>query len=240
MAKSTMQELGLKADEKVLVDYNQPVPEEFSPAPPPPYPGDYRFRLPKDVTASWAKREVEIVEGKGKVERVELVFDSADPLVIVNSPGGKTDDEPYQCRISNVERNRARKGDPPIYVSDMTYLLRALGSTAKPAKNAEFVAEMNKYGGREFVAAIEWSARCNKDRQVYVEVAGEDGSTSLSPGIAEDGSPVNGCGQAYYMNQWPRGEDGRYKERVTCACGNILRPFGNPRNFRATQKEAGK
>ena len=231
MAKKSINELTKKTDQVEALPAE--IPPEYSPAPPPPYPGRYHLRTPPSMAAIYDEFEATIRRGDQEktVTRVAALFDKDDPLTIVNSPGGNHNGEPLQTRISNAERNRAKRTDPPLLLSDGTYFLRALGEKP-PANgdNAAFVTLMVKQANKEFMADWEWSGYCNPERQIYVDSEG-----ALVPAVDEANQPLQGCGERYYLNQWPRGADGKYLERLTCKCGASLRPFGALRNFSAVK-----
>jgi hypothetical protein len=233
MAKKSINELGLVAQPTAEIGEN--VPEEFSSAPPPPYPGTYRFKLPTadrlKVMFDTFEREV---DGK-KVQFVQVIFDKDDPLVITGGP--EKVGEPFTTRIGNSPRNRSRKGEPEVLVSDFTYLLRALDlDIAKKVKNYDNKAAIDALvkvgGGKEVIADVEWSTYCNAEKQAYYT----DESGNQQAWFEEDGTTEkHGCGERYYMNHWPRGEDGRYLARMTCKCGASLRPFAGLRLFKAAK-----
>lgn len=238
----TLEELGFK-EEVLPVVPPEEVPAEFSAAPLPPYPGVYWFKLPTDLSTVFDKFEVSVNEhgildreGAHKSERLAAIFDGSNALEIIHAE--KTNEAHmgglYNGRVNTAERNRARKGHPPVHVSDMTYLLQALGDPdPNPGSNKAFGQALVKYAGREFKANLEWTTSCNTERQVYYEQEDEVGTVTLQPGFADEGgtTPQNGCGNRYYMNDWPKDESGRYRERRTCSCGASLRPFGQLRNF---------
>jgi hypothetical protein len=262
MAKKTAADLNLKAEviEGTPTTMDD-VPDEYTPGPPPPYPGSYRFKPPANFAALWDKFESADPRGAKdkdgnpvKVERLSLVFDKDDPLVITQAPADQAHliGTQFTTRINNKERNRAKKNDPPLFVADMLYLLRAWSETQVPKTNQEYVALVMKHAGKEFGADVEWTTNCNEERQIFIEVQKQDGAgnplvdaatgqalTELLPGVDAANQPVKGCGARYYMNNWPKGSDGRYLPRMTCSgkdgrpCGASLRPFGQLRNFRA-------
>jgi hypothetical protein len=244
MAKKTAAELQLKQEQIEGPKTMEDAGEEYTPGPPPPYPGSYRFRPPSNFASLWDKYETAITDrnknplpGKEKVERISIVFDKDDPLIIVQAPPGEeaTVGGAFTTRVNNRERDRARKGDPPLYVADLLYLLRAWNPTgAVPKSNQEYIAEAMKHAGKEFGADVEWSANCNEENQIYIEVQDESGNVSTAPGVDQaTQQPVKGCGKRYYMNNWVKGADGRYLPRHRCECGASLRPYGSLRNFRA-------
>lgn len=234
MAKKSINELGLVAQPTAEVDVDH-IPEEFSAAPPPPYPGTYRFKLPSTdrlkVLFDTFERDV---AGK-KVQFIQVVFDKDDPLVIVGGP--EKVGEPFTTRIGNSPRNRSRKGEPEVLVSDYTYFLRALDmDAAKKVKNYDNKAAVDALvkvgGGKEFVADVEWSTYCNAEKQAYYT----DDNGAQQPWVEDDGTtPHMGCGERYYMNHWKRGDDGRYADRLVCKCGASLRPFAGLRLFKAAK-----
>lgn len=195
------------------------MPDEYGGAAPPPPPGSYRFQLPKSLAELWAKLDAESTNNHG--ERVSCNFDEHNPLIIVQSPASASDGEPFQVRLNNVPRRRGPK-TAQVEASDLDYLLRAFGETARPSTNRGYITAMQKYASKTFGADIEWSWYCNKKKPIYVE--GEDGVTK----------PVEntlGCGTTYYQNDVAKVE-GAYPLRVTCQCGAGVRAFGNLRRFK--------
>jgi hypothetical protein len=121
--------------------------------------------------------------------------------------------------VSNVERPR---GKDKIKVSDMAYLLRALGHD-KPLKNGanlDWAKALLQYAGKEFDATIEVQAFCNDKKDIYAE-DGQGGSQVVEG--------TKGCGARYYQRDLEGlKENGVYPERFTCtgnngACGASLR-----------------
>jgi hypothetical protein len=175
-------------------------------------PGKYRLRLPANLGNVWDK-----IAAKGdRGERIVAKFDQDAPLLIVQAPDRFADrkGEPFQTRISNLERARGRE---KILASDMDYLLRALGHTGKkPKTNIEYIQALLPFAGKEFIAEIEVQAQCRDDKEKYVD-DGQGGSVKL------EGSA--GCGRRYYQKDIPKTDDGSYPERIACAedCGANLR-----------------
>src|SRR5688572_10370426 len=121
---------------------------------PPPAPGPYRFRLPKDLANIW---DVFDAPDKNPSQRVRAVFDRDHPLLIVQSPGGKANNEPFETRITNSERGRGK--DKAVVASDMDYLLRACGVKTKPTTNGAYMQALSQQGGKEFGADLRYSWR---------------------------------------------------------------------------------
>lgn len=176
-------------------------------------PGRYRFKLPANLSDIF-----ELVESKNG-QRIQAVFDQNAPLVIVKAPEVSKEriGEPLQQRISNVERPR---GKDKVLVSDMDYLLKALGSTTKPKTNQAYGAELAKHGGKEFDADIEVQYSCNPNKDIYVD----DGTGNTT--VVEE---KKGCGARYYQKDVEGLKaDGKFPERITCSgenCGASLRGF---------------
>lgn len=234
MSKKSINELDLKAQPVGEIDFAN-IPEEFTQAPPPPHPGTYRFKLPaKDrMTMLFDTFESKDANGNPGPQCVSVNFDADDPLVIVQ--GRERINEGFTCKINNRPRNRAKKGEPEMLLSDGTYFLRALDAeAAKKVRNYDnraFIDAVVAQGGKEFVADIEWSTYCNNEKQIYVQT--DDGG--LAPAVDEAQNPVLGCDTRYYQKDWPKDTDGRYKDRLTCKCGASLRPFGSLRNFKTAK-----
>src|SRR5262245_62348572 len=93
---------------------------------PPPPPGAYRFQLPADLTAIW---DLFDVPDKKPPQRVRATFDRDHPLLIVQSPQGKSNNEPFETRLTNNERARGK--DKAVVASDIDYLMRACGDKQK-------------------------------------------------------------------------------------------------------------
>ncbi len=198
------------------------VPEQLPDQPgryvPPPQPGSYVFRLPEDMRAIWEPFDAASLGG---ARRVWAVFDDEHPLTIVQSPDGTRDGETFRQRISNAERARGRDG---VKVSDMTYLLRALGEdTSTLRTNQDFVRALLKHAGETFKADIEYSANCNENRNIYVQTE-EGGFEELDQ---------KGCGKRYYQRDFDKlKQGGVYPDRITCeGCGASLRAFPNLTRF---------
>lgn len=172
-------------------------------------PGTYRFQLPKSLATCWDK----VMASVG--ERITAIFDADSPLVITQSPGGAHNGEPFQTRISNVERPR---GKNKILASDMDYVLKALGFKGRPKTNIEYINALSSFAGKEFNAQVEYQWYCNPKKHIWV-ASGEDGSTAE---VEQDG-----CGARYYQKDVQK-VDGKYPERITCggndgSCGASLR-----------------
>lgn len=182
-------------------------------------PGIYRFQLPANMGAIWAK-----VDSANHGERINAIFEDDSALTIVQSPGKAHDGEEYRWRVSNVPRER---GKEKILTSDMDLLLRALGETAKPKTNAAYAQALMKYAGKTFQATQEFSYRCRDDKEIYVD-DGQGGQAK------QEGKM--GCGARYYQRDVPKNEDGSFPVRITCAnpeCGASIRAFGNLGGFKA-------
>lgn len=206
--------LALK-DEKLDVDYEN-IPEQRGGGRPNIDPGRYVFELPKNLAEAWVVRET------GRGQRVAIESSRDCPIVL--SRALKSSDEAlvgqvWYGSISNAERNRARKGEPERFVSDMTYLLKeGFGDPATPKSNKEMIVALNKHAGEAFSADNEWSCFCNKDKVRFISSDGQ---------AVEDPDGTKGCGKNYYQRDIPRDAEGYYQERFDCQCGASLRAFQN-------------
>lgn len=242
-----LQGLGLTQDDEQQIDYSTLQPERRG-GPPTPYPGRYSFKLPNlNDPRIWKKITGSIkIDGQAerKVERVQVALRDFAGLVIVGTGPGLESwkDHPVWVNISNLERNRARQGQPVLLVSDMTYLIRALDPQAGPRKNTEFIAELCKHSGRIFSADLEYQAGCNEERDAWTEKQVQVADPSVPGGVRitvqteqlkdAAGLAKKGCGKRFYLNDWPTDPaTGRYYDRRYCVCGAILRPFPSLRNF---------
>lgn len=220
-------------DDLTLTNYEN-IPDQRTEFKPLIQPGDYLFSLPLNIASAWTAFDT-TVDGKS-VQRVAVQFDSEHPLTVVGAKDSKLLGEWLQLRISNAERNRARKGDPPAFVSDMLYLLReAFGFTGKPERNRDWIAALNGFADKQFVAALTWSSFCNDQKTRYIE----DPETGQA---VEDPDKVKGCGARYYQRDIPKTEEGTLFERFACTqprdgyeCGASLRAFGNLERFRKAE-----
>jgi len=221
MGKS-LQDLGLK--EEALPTAGQALADlpEFGTFREPPQPGSYRFRLPDDLSSIW---DVYDTPAKTPPQRIRAIFDRDHPLQIVQSPGGRSNGEPFETRISNEERTRGK--DKTIYASDMDYLLRALKVQQKPATNRGYIDLMKQQAKKEFGADIRYSWKCSPDRNIRVK----DANGSIQE---VQGRP--GCGSGYYQEDLPNGgkdASGMVPTQIQCTCGAMLRAFANLDNVRA-------
>lgn len=208
------------------------VPEQRAPMAPQVPPGRYEWELPASLEGLWETFDANIMDPKTSEtaleQRVALQFTSEHPLVVVSARDRNWIGALYQGRISNAERNRARRGDPPQLASDMDFLLRdSLKHPDKPRRgdNMGYINAVNKYGRRRFSANSEWSAYCSADPKKPRYVLDELGQS------VEDPDHTPGCGTRYYQGDIPKAADGSYSERLTCTCGASLRCFANLTNF---------
>src|SRR6267378_2117067 len=148
-----------KSKSKTVTDYDN-IPEQRGGYKQLIQPGDFAFRLPKNMETAWDQFATRI--GEQEYQRVSVIFDEEHPLTIIKAPKPVVEANPaiigeiVKVRINNAERNRARKGDPQALVSDMYYLLfEGLGvDGTKPKENMDWIVALNAQGGKEFVAAL--------------------------------------------------------------------------------------
>jgi hypothetical protein len=220
MSKS-LQELAGTLQDEALPTAGQELDDlpMFGSFAPPPPPGAYRFKLPQDLSSIWDSFPT---PEKTPPVRIKAIFDRDHPLVIVSSPSGAHNGEPFETRLTNNERKRGKGG--AVIASDLDYLLRACGEKAKPRTNPDYIKVVSRQGGKEFAADVRYNWRCSKDRQVRVR----DGNGQLQ---TIEGKM--GCGASYYEEDVEK-VNGQVPYEVNCAeCGALLRAFANLDNLRA-------
>lgn len=232
-------ELGLTNEKVGDVDFaNMPEQRGSGGFGPQPQPGTYRFKVPTfDASAPIFDT---LTTQKGP--RLNLKFEDSHALTIVQSPGGTHNGETLRWRLSNQEFNRAKKGDPETFASDMDYILRdVLKQTKRPSSNQQYGQAMIKeFSGKEFTADLEFQWRCNDQADIRVDDG--QGGTEVVEG-------TKGCGAKYYqggrngvqkVHENPEDPNSPlvYPERITCSgkdgiqCGAVVRAFPQLRNFR--------
>lgn len=218
MGKS-LNDLGLK--EEALPEGDLTDLPEFGSFTPPPQPGSYRFQLPKDLSQIW-----DLVEAKVG-QRVNAIFDKDHPLMIVSSVDGSYNGQPFETRLSNVERKRGKKdGDGPE-VSDLDYLLAALGEKDRPKTNKAYAQKLQTYGGQQFSGNIEYAWTCNDKKNIRMK---RDPNDPNSP--TEEVEGKLGCGLKYYAKDVPKNADGTTPLTIQCSCGNVVRAYANLQSIR--------
>ena len=220
MGKS-LQDLGLK--EEALPTAGQALADlpDFGQFRDPPQPGAYRFQLPDDLGSIW---DVYDTPSKTPPQRIRAIFDRDHPLLIVQSPGGRANNDPFETRMSNEERARGK--DKSVIASDMDYLLRALKVTQKPASNKEYINVMKQQAKKQFGADIRYSWKCSADRNIRMKD---------NAGNVQEVEGKKGCNSSFYQEDLPNaGKDaaGNVATQIQCTCGAFLRCFANLDNIR--------
>lgn len=222
MPKS-LNELGLKR-EVVNVDVGTDDLPVFGGGRPLYQPGRFIFKLPANLKAIW-----DVLDLNDGRQRIQAIFDRDNPLVIAQSPGGEHDNEPYEGRVSNAERNRGRQGEQ-IMVSDMDYLLKLLGERREKGEkwtNQDYARRLEAHAGQTFPCNLTITWSCNPNRDIYVD-NGEGG--------LEEVADQKGCGARYYTRDVTKVE-GKFPDRITCPepnCGANIRGF-NDFDFASTR-----
>ena len=202
-----------------------------------PQPRSYTIRLPENLISAWERFDYNHPLSGQPLEGVFLKFDGEHALVISGDDfKGENVGESLRTNISGylykVNEKGQRRKDGHILVSDLMYLVRALGgSYPQSAKNSDKITYINGLAsGKEVKADWEWSSFCNPKKDVYDE-----------SGKRSEGN--KGCGQRYFQSQMTK-KDGVYSERFTCTgeitqadgtkvpCGASLRAFGNLTRFK--------
>lgn len=235
MSPKSLNELVFK-EETIPTQTYDALPDYGSFAPPP-QPGPYRFKLPTSLDRVWELFDTSI-DGK-VVERVNMILEQADSLLIVGSPGGQHNGDLLRTRISNAERNRGSG----VWASDMDYLLRAFGETSRPERSQDFIARVLQHAGGEFNADIRFSYSCNPNRNIRVyDAVGElqevDGTKGCEYRFYSGTGKSSAEKKIGYVSKLkaPEGHEAAgqmiYPNEITCHCGAVLRAFANLENFR--------
>jgi len=222
MSGKSLQDLDLK--EEVLPAQSLDDLPEVGGFTPLPQPGAYKFALPADLSGVWDVFDTQ------KGQRVRMILDRDHPLTIVASPGNKSNGDSFQTRLANAERPR---GKERIEVSDLDYLLKALGEKVRPTSNRGYIEALGKHGGGQFAADLNYNWTCSDSRNIWV-LEGEE---------RKEVEGQKGCGWRYYIGTKSpdttkqigyvqKGADGLFPSEIQCQCGAILRAFGNLDNIR--------
>jgi hypothetical protein len=227
--KASLQDLGLTKEKLEGASFDD-IPENLGQSfADPPQPGKYRFKLPVISLAKgmWAK-----VDTDNFGTRLACLFEDADELKIVQSPGGAANGETFRTRLSNVPRER---GKEKILTSDMDLFLRALGITKKPDNNPAYATALVSCSEKEFTADLEYSYSCNPTKPIYVD-DGQGGQQKVDDKV--------GCGARYYMRDVakvpvnPQDPNSARVQplRIQCSnkeCGALIRAYANLSGFKA-------
>ncbi len=164
-------------------------------------PGTHIFRIPSTVAQLIESYDEVVKDANGNavadpanpqqallVQRLRVRFDKDDPLLVVGTP---EDGHPVATTISNQPRNRARRGEARILVSDMAYLLReSLKYTGPLTKNSEWAAALQWAAGRVFRCEHGLSGYCNPEKVRYIH----DATDPTMRGSIQDPTGQKGCG----------------------------------------------
>lgn len=223
---SDINALELHEEDAPEVDVTGELPSQFGSFSRPPQPGTYTFKLPaKEVLAK--AFDVEDRNDNGSIIRVVKV-DFSGPAKLQVLGGGT-----FETRLSTYGVPR---GKDKIKVSDITYLLQALGHD-KPVKGHKGQAlALVEHGGEYFDADVNWFAGCKEDKDIYVQT--EEGTKK------QEGK--KGCGAQYAPETYttknnvtvmsiPKDEHGEFADRFECRCGASVRVFASLRNFQPSK-----
>lgn len=204
---------------------------------PPLFPGTHIFRIPQNVAQLVETYDEVVKDANGNpvpdpadpnkallVQRLRVRFDKDDPLLVV---GSEENEHPVATSISNQPRNRSRKGEPRVLVSDMAYLFReSLQYTGPLTKNSEWAAAIQWAGGKVFRAEHGLSAYCNTEKVRYVH----DPTDATMRGSVQDPTGQKGCGERLYTSSFKlpaqNGQPGGFSDIAYCKkCQAKLRGF---------------
>ncbi|PYQ25661.1 MAG: hypothetical protein DMF56_27080 [Acidobacteria bacterium] len=228
----------LQIRDEVSDDVPSDLPEQMGGVGLPPlFPGTHIFRIPSTIAQLVETYDEVVKDAQGNavadpanpqqallVQRIRVRFDKDDPLIVVGTP---EDGQPVATSISNQPRNRSRKGEPRVLVSDMAYLLReSMKYTGPLTKNSEWIAGLQWAAGKVFRAEHGLSAYCNTEKVRYVH----DPSDPTMRGSMLDPSGQKGCGERLYTSSFrlpaQNGQPGGYSDLAYCKkCQAKLRGF---------------
>lgn len=236
--KFTDLEAASTSTEAVPVDFGT-LPDQFSSREPLPQPAKgIVFKMQPVSLEDPIWDEIQTNNGP----RVAVTFDPKKNkgLVIQKFPGDRYVGQQLRARISNKEREAREEGESAA--SDMAYLIRAAkGNDLSGQPTMEYAKEIVRLSkaGATFRADLEYSARCDPERDIY--------GLNKDSGEEEVLKDVKGCGQRYGMRaftnkrtgdktkQVPRDGQGEWQERFQCSCGAIISVFPNLRNFQPVE-----
>lgn len=248
---STINDLNLR--DELLEDVPSELPEQSSAPLPTVMPGISIFQLPTDMLSvietfdelQKAEDGSPIYEpdpanpGQQRqrvVQRVRLHFTKDNPLMIVNPTERK--DMVVTATISNVPRNRARKGEPPNKVADLAYLIRVSLKDTTSVLNSpkSYVQALLTKGGQQFRAEHGLTAHCREDKVRYIHKAPDDPNTPDNGlGSQEDPAGTMGCGKRFYTSKFklPAAQGGGFTDIAYCDNPQCLaNGHGNPAKLR--------
>lgn len=219
-------DLNLK-DDNQEVDWDN-LGEQRGSFQPPPTPGDgYVWQLPKDLSPCFDTIHIPAKDDKPAMDRLSLNFRETGGLPCVASKTG-FEGQTFTGSISNMERNRAKKGDAKRMVSELQYLYRdGLGGTEKPKNQGDFAKALSLHGGQQFGSSVEWGWYCNDKKPRYID----DGNR----GSVEDPSGQVGCKTRLYQSDtWlVKDENGAlYRIQQCPECGAMLLANANLVRFK--------
>ena len=146
------------------------------------------------------------------------------PLLIAESPGGLRDGDYYPCEITNAERWRDTKRTQRV--SDLDYLLRAVGETQLPifGDNLAYIAALTKHGGETFEADVEIVWPCSDRHAIFVR--DQCGHAIKVP-------TVYGNGKWYTVRDASKDEQGQYPETIEVRIMATDPAAGHPTEYAA-------
>lgn len=206
-------------------------------------PGTYRFKFPIFDANAPIWDSLDAPTGRSG-KRINLKFEDAFALTVVQSPGSVHNGESFEARFSNREFNQARKGEPDYFVSDLDFIFRDVLKLPLPAKtNAQYAQfAIQSLSGKEMTADLEFTWKCNPKNDIRVDDG--QGTTTVVEG-------QKGCGNGWYQSgksaiqkQHADPADPTspliYPERIgPCPgkdgvpCGASVRAFPRLRNYRS-------
>jgi hypothetical protein len=173
-------------------------------------PAKYVVKIPENIAQLITLKDHQEEEGGPVKQRVILKFDKNNPVVIM---GGEHNEHPLTGYVSNIPRPRGKEKIP---VSDMAYyLVDACGLQVNPRTPKEWVDAVARTGGLLVPIEVGLQARCDVERDVYVdEIVSDPLDPSKSSVTSKEVPGLKGCGKRYYTRDFYKG--GAYQDRIPC------------------------
>lgn len=202
----------------------------------PEQPGVYHFRAPKATLEQLSKYSDKMPTEKGP----RLMVQFKEDIQLHNLTTGKRTQ--WQVNDNALERGKKGSGN---FVSDLTYLFHATGYLPNTGgMKGQLNALLAMCGGNPPDPPGEWfmtatlTATCSTKRDIYKDVDGQSveqkGTKGCGGKFTSDPYP-NKNPKVPFVEELPKGADGKYVSRVTCKCGASVRAFNDWRQIRGVE-----
>lgn len=202
----TLEDLGLVVDpdEAEFVDAAT-LPRQRTVRTPLVQPGRYTFQLPQRVDDVF--EPMAIAEGDP-----EVYCQFAEDRALLVKPGNI----PFRWRTNTQGLMRGRQEDA-VRVSDISFLLSALGEKEVPETGLMLAKMLAGHEGERFRADVDWSGWCSDRRDIFKDGAVQEGTKGCGTNFALAGYNKRDGSRVFEI---PRDEQGRRREAFPCpSCG---------------------